>query len=348
MATHNSVHADSIIRLVTITGEDYLREPITYTIDIVNYLNLFLFHENKDKEYYIHLVHDNVILNNISIFDIDDTFVFTENIKILFVIINNKKDRYIQRVPNSSTIYIRYNVGDNYSILLHEFMLKSSTLKNAISYLKKFNYKDMVIKYIKYNKDIDINMIHYIMNFFTDDLDVMLLMIKKYTNTYLLNRDMRQNYYIVLVTIKKQRILRNLNEDLRDNYTIITRAIDYHYGRALRYASKRIQSDYDFVFTVVESYPHALKYADNILKDNQDIVLLAIKKDGITLKYASFRLRNNYNIVLAAVKQNPLALKYASRKLQDNDQIFAAAYRYELLDKIINYASARIKSIVIG
>jgi len=70
----------------------------------------------------------------------------------------------------------------------------------------------------------------------------------------------------------------------------------------IRYASKELISDYNFINELIDFYPSVIYYANNKLKDNYDLALKCVSIDGDTIEYLSPRLRNNIEIQTIANK----------------------------------------------
>ena len=70
----------------------------------------------------------------------------------------------------------------------------------------------------------------------------------------------------------------------------------------IRYASKELRSNYDFINELIDIYPPVIYYASNKLKDNYDLAIKCVSNDGDTIEYLSTRLRNNNEIISIANK----------------------------------------------
>ena len=109
---------------------------------------------------------------------------------------------------------------------------------------------------------------------------------------------------------------RHLPDAFRDDDQIVSLAVQ-NWGRALEWASSRLQDNKEIVLAVVQKYglsPHASKR----LRDDREVVLLGVKKNGKGLLYASDRLKDDREVVLLAVKNeyDGMELEYASDRLK--------------------------------
>ena len=330
-------------------------------------LNLFLDKYSGPNEDYVKLICNNILINSINIFKVDEDFAMPDDTDIIYMVKSHKKYVYIKKV-NEEYILIRDEefCYDKYYYILYYF----PDIPRIISYndIMHNDRKELIIlllhncNYTNYNN----TMIKYISGMIYsheyDDYDFMLNIFShcvKINNIYSLISDRLKNnkkFILELVSLNPF-ILEYVTSDMKNNYDVVLAAVTSNIGDGyiLKYASDNMRNNYDIVLAAVNNNGNALLFANDNLQDNYDIVLDAIKKDNYdiilaavtkinALQYASNNLKDNYDIILAAVNNNGHALQYASEKLKDNYDIVLAAVNQN--HSSIQYASDRLKKII--
>lgn len=123
-------------------------------------------------------------------------------------------------------------------------------------------------------------------------------------------------HYLNIYFIKKMLISDDVIVIFLNNMPILIQYLPYKYKNdkkimlllckkdrtVIRYASKELRSDYNFINELIDFYPSVIYYANNKLKDNYDLALKCVSIDGDTIEYISPRLRNNIEIQTIANK----------------------------------------------
>jgi hypothetical protein len=123
-------------------------------------------------------------------------------------------------------------------------------------------------------------------------------------------------HYLNIYFIKKMLISDNVISIFLNNIPTLIQYLPYRYKNdkklmlllckkdriVIRYASKELRSDYDFINELIDFYPSVIYYASDKLKDNYELALKCVKTDGDTIEYISQRLRNNIEILTIANK----------------------------------------------
>ena len=339
-------------------------------------LNLFLEKYKGSNEDYAKLTCNNIPINSINIFKVNNDFIMPDDTDIIYMVKSYKKYVYIKKVNGEyRLIHDEEPYYDKYYYILF-------SLPNIITeeHIIKYNRRELILFSLReiYNKWYVESRFEFILQLICDmiypheydDYDFMLAVCKYSMHLYLYaseklkdnkefmlnvitqnvyileyaNTTIKNNYDIVLagVTINGN-ILQYVSKELKDNYNIVLAAITIN-GYVLKYASDNLRDNYNIVLAAINNYSFALKYASDNMRNNYNIVLTAVKQCGMTLYYASANMRNNYNIVLTAVKQNGMILQYVSKRLRDNYDIVLVAANQ--CNKSIMYASKRLKEII--
>lgn len=123
-------------------------------------------------------------------------------------------------------------------------------------------------------------------------------------------------HYLNIFFIKKMLITDEIINVFLNNMPILIKYMPYKYQNdkkimlllckkdrtVIRYASKELRSNYDFINELIDIYPPVIYYASNKLKDNYDLAIKCVSNDGDTIEYLSTRLRNNNEIISIANK----------------------------------------------
>jgi hypothetical protein len=121
---------------------------------------------------------------------------------------------------------------------------------------------------------------------------------------------------IVLLAIKKSNSLEFASERLKNNKEVVLLAIKN--GNSFEFASEELKHNKEVVLEAVGINGEALEFASEELKDNEEVVLKAVKNNNVieglpgyydynqhlAYTFASDRLQNNRQIILEAVKNN--------------------------------------------
>jgi hypothetical protein len=146
---------------------------------------------------------------------------------------------------------------------------------------------------------------------------------------------------ITLVT-NNGMLLEKASLELQEDIDVVSAAKTENI-QALKYASKKLTSNDEFMTHCISVNPSALEFASDNLKNDKGIVLSAVRNPySNALRYASDDLKNDKDIILVAVKANSMALEYASDDLKNNKDIVLAAVRNDA--EALKYASYELKN----
>ena len=120
--------------------------------------------------------------------------------------------------------------------------------------------------------------------------------------------------YVLIDSLKREPLLLKDYVEFQDDEEIVNIAVKKN-GLALKFASSRLQNNYNIAMTAVSKNGLALEFVSEVLRGNFEIVNAAIKSNGLALQYASDELKNNRDVVLNAIKSNGLSFRYASRDI---------------------------------
>lgn len=182
------------------------------------------------------------------------------------------------------------------------YMFISEELKNDNDVIKKvIEKKPSYIQYIPEKKLTYIN----VMTAIKLNGCVLQYLPNKYKNNYSINLEAVKNNgtAVKYSTYKK-------------NFNIALTAVSNN-GRAIMYL-KNFRANEKIMLTAVTSYGVALKYATKKLQNNYDIVFNAVNQCGVALNYASDRLKCNEEIIIAGVKNNRHTIEYVPKDLINN------------------------------
>ena len=130
--------------------------------------------------------------------------------------------------------------------------------------------------------------------------------------------------YILIDSLKRNPFILKDYVDFQDDEEIVKVAVKKN-GLALKFASSRLQNNYNIVMTAVSKNGLALEFASEDLRGNFEIVYEAVKSNGLALQYASNELKSNKEVVLYAIKSNGLSFRYASRNIIDEKEVILEA-----------------------
>lgn len=130
-----------------------------------------------------------------------------------------------------------------------------------------------------------------------------------------------------------------LSPVLQDNEQLAYTAISQN-GNLLQFASDRLKSDRDFIFSLIKKSGICLQHSE--FKDDRQLALLSLKSFGVGLKHLNEEFQNDKEMVLRAVEHDGLALEFASKKLQNDSDIVALAISENGL--ALKFASLELKN----
>ena len=110
--------------------------------------------------------------------------------------------------------------------------------------------------------------------------------------------------------------LQHFSERLRDDKETMIEVMKHPDGlSSLAFCSHALRNDKDFFLEVIKCGNHkaevlALRYASQRLQDDFELVHMAVCKSGLNLKHASYSLRRDEKIVIAATMENAMAFRY--------------------------------------
>ena len=271
---------------------------IIFNDNFYDNLNSFLEKYKGPNEDYVKLICNDILINSINIFRIDNTFVMFDNTNIIYMVKSYKKYAYVIKHGNGyklNALYVSHNTDQYYNLLRYV----DTTYEDVINYSHRELIMFLLLKrqYVYY---------YYYSSLFTNDM----------LNDY---------NFMLEVCQCNPAILSHVSDKLAINKEFILNLILYS-DHVLEYITYSMQNNYDIVLAAVTKHGLSLNFASSELRNNYDIVLAAVTQNGLSLNFASIKLQNNYDIVLAAVKSNNCALEYASKRLQNNRKIVLSAY----------------------
>lgn len=110
--------------------------------------------------------------------------------------------------------------------------------------------------------------------------------------------------------------LEHLNAEQKDNEELVFLATKEN-GNTIKFASKRLQNNRDFVIETAKHSAYVLEHVSPILQDDKELVLLCVKSYGMSLQYASSRLMNDKEVALAAITKTANAINAISKQLRE-------------------------------
>jgi hypothetical protein len=134
---------------------------------------------------------------------------------------------------------------------------------------------------------------------------------------------------VMLAITKDPHALAFASPRLQDNIDTVLPAVILDYS-AIKYASDRLLNDPETFIIAAMSIRNSgkkdqvLKYASYRLQRDFNFVLNMVQINGLELDYALPEFKDNYQIVLAASRQNNNALRYASSRFKNNSDLILA------------------------
>jgi len=124
----------------------------------------------------------------------------------------------------------------------------------------------------------------------------------------------------------------NVSDDLLSNPHFMLAMIGENV-EALKYATKSLKTDRDFVLKAVSRCGSALKYADKSLRADRKVVLTALAQcplwDSDVWMFVDKSLRTDREVVLTAVKYDETALKYTNNALRADREVVLTAVEHD-------------------
>ena len=203
------------IKFIKFNGKPFINS-MQLDINFRNKLNYLLAQYRGSNENYIRLVYNNVTLNTINIFNVDDNFIL-DDIDIILVIICNKKHIYCQEYNNT------YKLNDKYDDKYHD-LLKILVNKVNYNYIINSSYNNIVLAAV--------TAYGCALQYASDD--------------------MKNNYDIVLEAVKQNgRALQHASDNIKNNYDIVLAALNQD-AYALQHASVDMKNNSDIVLAAVK------------------------------------------------------------------------------------------------
>eukprot|EP00980_Cylindrotheca_fusiformis_P021229 scaffold8161_cov111-Cylindrotheca_fusiformis.AAC.6 len=110
--------------------------------------------------------------------------------------------------------------------------------------------------------------------------------------------------------------LQHFSARLRSNQEIMINILKHPDGLpSMAFCDASLRNDKDFFLRAVNCGHHSsdnqlLRYASQRLQGDFDVVFSCVRKSGMNLKHASYELRRDKSVVVAATRQNPAAFRY--------------------------------------
>ena len=227
-------------------------------------LNLFLLNYRGYNEDYAKLICKDKIINSISIFRVDETFIMPDDTDIIYMIKSYKKDIYIIKNDNKYELAKEDSYYDHYYYLLIK-VLNIITYENIINY----SHKELLLIILD---DIHFQNYHVIRTLITHDMmedyDSMLQVCTRCEYMFIHASDRLKNNeeFVLNLMSRNALILEFVNSKMKNNYNIVLAAVTTN-GLVLRFASIELRDNYDIVSTAVSQDQDAIQYASDRLKD---------------------------------------------------------------------------------
>ena len=184
----------------------------------------------------------------------------------------------------------------------------------------------------------DINNINYLPDSYYNDFEIMLMVVKQ--DGMLLDKvskNLIQDYFIVCAAVLQNgRALKFVYDHEIEYYDEYEEEYDSHgyyktlIGRYIINDTKQNLIDKEnIVLAAVQNYGFALKYASKRLQSNKYIVTEAIIKNGLAIRFASAELQRNQGIILKAIRT-------------DFDVVYISCLQKSLRDAFISFKNYSI------
>jgi hypothetical protein len=279
------------------------------------------------------------------------------------------KKNYIVSDYNIDVYYHKVNIP--VSLLDdHHFIIKLMNISLQIAFdvaserLK--NDENTMIKFIEKKPE----MLQFMTSKIQNTYMIVLCAVTKVGNTIqYASKELRNNFDVVhcaLCSHAPHNVFKHVSKELKNNINIVKLAVS-HDGTNLRYASRKLQNNYDIVMIAVSNnfavvidgmsndlkqtvngysnilvklavdslhngYIDALKYASNKLQDNYDIVIAAVA-NNCNLNFVSERLRDNFDIVKMVMSKSNCGtqIQYVSDRLRNNYEIIMTGIKHDII-----------------
>ena len=119
-----------------------------------------------------------------------------------------------------------------------------------------------------------------------------------------------------------------LHFDKNDDEDFVLQAIR-HSEKALRYASKRLQTNRYFILAAVKVNGLALKFAIDEFKNDKFIALRAGQQNGEAFRYVGNEIADDLDIIISSVEYNPRWISKLKEELYRDEEIAVAAARVD-------------------
>ena len=124
-------------------------------------------------------------------------------------------------------------------------------------------------------------------------------------------------------------IMKNVeNKNILNDKEIFLQLIQRNNGHIIKFASKNLKNNKEFILKAIEFNGDAFKNASKQLKDDKEFVLIIADYGVNIFKHVSKRLKNDKEVVLEALKYDANLLEYASKRLKDNKEVILKALKY--------------------
>lgn len=120
------------------------------------------------------------------------------------------------------------------------------------------------------------------------------------------------NYY---VSDAISDLIKNAGVGITNNKRYIFHLLDEMNAEDLKYISKILRRDEEFMLRAIRTDGEAFLYAGDKLKDDRNFIIKSVKTNSVVFKFLDDGYRNDKEIAYMAIKCNPEMFKYAGEKI---------------------------------
>ena len=120
------------------------------------------------------------------------------------------------------------------------------------------------------------------------------------------------NYY---VSDAISDLIRNAGVGITNNKRYIFHLLDEMNAEDLKYISKILRCDEEFMLRAIRTDGEAFLYAGDKLKDDRNFIIKSVKTNSVVFKFLDDGYRNDKEIAYMVIKCNPEMFKYAGEKI---------------------------------
>lgn len=120
------------------------------------------------------------------------------------------------------------------------------------------------------------------------------------------------NYY---VSDAISDLIRNAGVGITNNKSYIFHLLDEMNAEDLKYISKILRRDEEFMLRAIRTDGEAFLYAGDKLKDDRNFIIKSVKTNSVVFKYLNDEYKNDIEIAGIVIRHNPVMFKYAGEKI---------------------------------